>query len=81
MIKPKSTKKTGKLIDTFANLIENFANFSKADEMLTSTHAASNVDEDIAKSLKEREKLNKMIAFANKKSENSETRLKVLPDK
>ena len=50
------------------------------DEELTSTDAASNVDEDIAKFLKEQEKLNEMMALVNKKSENSETMLKLLPD-
>lgn len=61
--------------------VEKFASFSKADEALSLTDAASkNVDEDIARLLKEKEKLNEMLALANKKFDDSEAKLKQLLD-
>ena len=76
--KEEAERKRRKLEQEF---VEKFASFSKADEALSSTDAASkNVDEDIARLLKEKEKLNEMLALANKKSDDSEAKLKKLLD-
>ena len=42
--------------------------------------ASKNVDEDIARLLKEKEKLNEMLALANKISDDSEAKLEQLLD-
>ena len=47
---------------------------------MSTDSASKNVEDDIAKLMEEREKLSEMLAFANKKSEESEARLKALLD-
>ena len=77
--KEEGERKRRKLEEEF---VEKFTAFHHANEALSSTDAtdasSKSVHEDIEKLLKEMEQLKEMIALANKKSDDSQVKLKRL---